>query len=223
MRDQVSLLAALLACALWCGCAITGTPAREVIEKFEAHIQVQPDGALLVREVITVQSTGENVQHGLWREFPPELTDATGNRRPFEFEVREVQIDGDEAEHFTWSIPGATRVYIGNRDVTLEPDRHVFSINYSTTPLVTDVEDKKALVWHPVGRGWTLQVKEMKAVFRLPATATRGVEATVSAEPEAKGEPAQVETGRRRVEVTRTTALQPGERLEVRISWPRTR
>ncbi len=223
MRNGSVFVIAAAACSLWCGCAITREAAQEAVLDFQARIRVQQDGSLQVRETIAVRTTGDRDRCGMWREFPLELTDSAGNRRPFEFEIEEARIDGQATDHSLLSIPGATRLYMGDRQKPLEPGRHEFSITYRSSPVVEKAKGREALVWPLLGYGWTLPIRSLEAVFLLPTGRPEEIEATVTADPALTGgQSADVKTERRRVEVA-AGPLEQGTRLQVRISWPSAR
>src|SRR6266403_1058007 len=56
-----------------------GTQAQtERIRDFHSDIHLLDDGTLLVKETITVLSTGNLIRHGIYREFPTRYKDRLG-------------------------------------------------------------------------------------------------------------------------------------------------
>jgi hypothetical protein len=51
----------------------------ERIRDFHSDIHLLDDGTLLVKETITVFSTGNLIRHGIYREFPTHYEDRLGN------------------------------------------------------------------------------------------------------------------------------------------------
>ena len=214
----LTLLAA--ACAGTAGCAAPQVPPDQV-RRFRADISVQEDDALTVREELTVSITGRQVQHGIWREFPLYTYDCEGQRRPFDFEVLDVLRDGQPADHFVRRIPGATWLYIGERDRLLKPGDHTYAITYRTGPLVQRADGGCRLCWEATGVGWAFEIVEASVTVRLPRRVpTDDVALEGSVQPAEPGE--QLFTGideeGRLIWRTRNP-LSPGQRFSVKASW----
>ncbi|MBU1631298.1 MAG: DUF2207 domain-containing protein, partial [Candidatus Omnitrophica bacterium] len=59
----------------------------ERILLFESYINVNEDGSMQVTENITVQSTGNEIKHGIYRDFPTRYKDRLGNNYVVDFKV----------------------------------------------------------------------------------------------------------------------------------------
>ena len=69
--------------------------ACERIILFDARINMQDDGSMVVKEEITVQSCGQKIRHGIVREFPTIYIDAKGAAKYItDFQVKEVLLNG---------------------------------------------------------------------------------------------------------------------------------
>ncbi len=55
-------------------------PAAEEILDYHSDIRVQPDASLLVRETISVRSSGQLIKHGIYRDFPTRYRDRLGEQ-----------------------------------------------------------------------------------------------------------------------------------------------
>src|SRR5690606_33648747 len=60
--------------------------AAEVIERFDAVVEVAADGDLTVSETIIVQAEGNQIRRGIYRDFPLQFQDAEGRLRRVGFE-----------------------------------------------------------------------------------------------------------------------------------------
>src|SRR5579863_2135767 len=59
----------------------------EQILSFNSDIAINPDGALRVDETLKVLATGDQIKHGIYREFPTRYNDRFGNPYVIHFEV----------------------------------------------------------------------------------------------------------------------------------------
>jgi hypothetical protein len=76
---------------------------QERIISFNSDITVNPDASMVVRETIKVQSTGEKIKRGFYRDFPVKYRDRFGNMMRVGFQVLEIRRDGGtEAFHISW-------------------------------------------------------------------------------------------------------------------------
>jgi len=219
VRRSLALAAGLLSVMNCIGCQVAGL-AGERITSFRCDVQVHEDGTASAVETFSVRSTGDRVQHGIWREFPADHVDSSGDRRPFEVKVEQVRQNGEPAEHFLFAIPGGSRVYIGDRDALLPPGDHEYSIRYSTSPIVEEVEGRACISWEITGSGLSLPIDKLTATFELPVRRSDAAEAEVSMQPGGDAERVTADTRRGRVEVVTQGKLEEGQRLQVRISWP---
>ena len=74
--------------------------AAEVIDSFASDIALEKRGAMTVTETITVNAEGNQINHGIFRDFPLYFTDASGRRRSVDFDMVSVSRDGaDEPCH----------------------------------------------------------------------------------------------------------------------------
>src|SRR6267378_263175 len=76
MRGFLRIVAMLVALCAWTSATQAQT---ERIRDFHSDIRLLDDGTLLVKETITVFSTGNLIRHGIYREFPTHYKDRFGN------------------------------------------------------------------------------------------------------------------------------------------------
>ena len=70
----------LLAGCLCLSAALSARGPAERILDYHSDITVEDDGTLQVTETITVNSTSNQIRHGIFRDFPTTYTDPNGNR-----------------------------------------------------------------------------------------------------------------------------------------------
>jgi hypothetical protein len=83
--------------------AAHGAPiaAREQILRFASAIEVEPGGALLVEETITVSAEGNAIRRGIFRDLPIRYPAGSGLVRQVGFTLLDVRRDGRPEPHFT--------------------------------------------------------------------------------------------------------------------------
>ena len=73
----------------------------ERILKFDSRIVVQTNGALTVTETIRAQAGGDQIKHGIYRDFPQLYKGKWGLRMKTSFEIKEVLRDGQSEPYHT--------------------------------------------------------------------------------------------------------------------------
>lgn len=198
---------------------------QEGITRFDSSITVNPDGSMRVENTITAMVTGDQIQHGIYYDFPTVYSSArTGGRLVIDFQVLGVQRDG-HAEPFTvsnWS--NGKRVKIGDPNVLISPGLHTWTLRFSVDRELGFFADHDELYWNVTGNGWVFPIDVASATVTLPAGAaakitglaayTGTVGSTASAvvtTQAADGTPT----------FTTTSVLNPGEGLTIVVGWPK--
>lgn len=153
---------------IWMAC---GAQAEEVIRDYHADITVLPDATLEVTETITVNAEGDQIQRGIFRDFPLYAQDARGFRQKVDFELMSVERDGQPEANHTESITGGIRIYAGSGDVFLEPGEYTYTITYRTGRQIRYFDDHDELYWNVTGNGWLFPIEEASATVSLPGDA----------------------------------------------------
>ncbi len=178
----------LLGCALWLACVPAFVPlgtqedssddpavqelaatATERILSYHSDITVYADASMLVRETIRVRSTGEQIQHGIYRDFPTRYEDKFGNAYRVGFDIQEVQRDGHTEDYHTQSLENGVRVYIGSKDVLLPPGEYTYVLVYRTHRQLGFFREHDELYWNVTGNGWAFAINQASATVTLPA------------------------------------------------------
>jgi uncharacterized membrane protein YgcG len=123
---------------------------------------------MTVAETITVNSTGTNIIHGIYRDFPTSYTGSYGRRVRVKFDVQEVLRDGSPENYRVENQLGYTRVYIGNEGVTLQPGIYTYYIKYSTNRQLGFFPDHDELYWNVTGNYWKFPIDRAVARVILP-------------------------------------------------------
>ena len=129
--------------------------ANERIGAFHSRIVVHPDASLTVTETITVNSEGQEIKRGIIREFPTKYQDKHGHTVRVGFEIVEIRRDGQLEPYHTEKAANGVKIYIGQKDVLLQPGKHTYTITYQTTRQLGFFKDYDELYWNVTGNGWT--------------------------------------------------------------------
>ncbi|MBY5559112.1 DUF2207 domain-containing protein [Rhizobium leguminosarum] len=195
--------------------------AAEVIDSFASDIALEKSGAMSVTETITVNAEGNQINHGIFRDFPLYFTDAAGRRRSVDFDVVSVQRDGEDEPWHTESISGGIRIYAGSADVTVTPGRHRYVFTYRTNRQIRYFDDHDELYWNVTGNGWIFPIRLATATVKLPPDVS-ATETTFFTGPRgATGKNARVNQTGAGLVFSTTTPLGPNEGLTFAIRMPK--
>lgn len=194
----------------------------ERITSYDSFITVKPAGDMTVTETITVVSEGDQIKHGIYRDFPTRYKDKYGNRMRVTFEVKAVLKDGKPEPWWTEEMENGVRVYVGRKDATLTPGEYTYALTYHTDRQLGFFEKHDELYWNVTGNGWTFTIEKAGARVELPPGAeVLSTEAYTGPFGE-KG--TDFTTGRDdqgRPAFSTTKPLGTGEGLTIVVMWPK--
>jgi hypothetical protein len=200
--------------------AYYGGPER--IRDFKSFIVVHPDATMTVTETITVSAAGREIKRGIIREFPTTYKDRFGNTVKVGFDVREVMKNGRPEPYHLESVRNGEKIYIGQKDVSLQPGVYTYTIKYHTDRQIGYFKDFDELYWNVTGNGWTFPIDHAEAVVVLPEGAKILKYAAYTGPTGSKGEDFQVSyDGAGNIVFTTTRGLGPREGLTIAVSWPK--
>jgi hypothetical protein len=164
-----------LACILFfmgfMGAVYSSQAQSERILSFDSAVTVNKDSSLSVTETITVNCIGDQIRHGIYREFPTRYKDRSGNAYNVDFVVTSVSRDGKpESYHLQRSFNG-TKVYIGQKDVLLEPGKYTYILRYTTNRQLGFFKDFDELYWNVTGNQWVFPIDIARVTIMLPRDA----------------------------------------------------
>lgn len=189
------------------------------IESFDARIEIQPDGRILVTEGIDVDFASLE-RHGIFRDIPVESSWPGGPRtvRVYDLEVLWVRDETGRAIPFSTSRDGAdVRIQIGDADRTVTGKQR-YRIAYLAGGVLNGFADHDELYWNVTGDQWPVPIQRASATVVAPASPSdttcfvgvAGSRATCT----------ESSTARGRV-FTAARALSPGEQLTVVFGLPK--
>lgn len=196
--------------------------AEERILSFHSDITVHQDASVTIQEAITVQSEGDKIKRGIYRDFPTRYRDNLGNRYTVGFTVVKVLRDGNPEPFHIQDVSNGKRIYIGDKDVFIPQGKHTYVILYKTNRQVGFFHDHDELYWNVTGNGWEFPIENASASLRLPGDAgshitdmdgytgpqgSKGKDFAMSSDPEGV------------THFSSARALEPFEGLTIAVSW----
>ncbi len=197
-------------------------PGKERILSFHSDIAVLPDSSLEVRETIRVRARGIKIKRGIYRDFPTRYPGRFGDRVTVGFRLLGVTRGGKKEPFHSTNISNGVRIYIGDRNVFLDPGEYTYTISYRTTDQLGYFEDYDELYWNVTGVGWDFPIDSASAEIHLPEGASILDHAGYTGPAGSAGADYSAEFpggGRARFSTTRPLGRHEG--LTVAVSWPK--
>ncbi len=193
----------------------------ERILSYLSDVTVNQDGSLAVVETIRVRAEGDQIRHGILRDFPTRYP-RDGRTVRVGFEVEGVARDGQQERWTTENIDNGVRVRIGDADTMLATGEYSYVIRYRTTRQLGFFADYDELTWNATGNGWPFPIDRAEARIRLPQAVQWGQRAVYTGAQGATDRNAEV-SGESPGDISfRTTApLAPYEGLTVSVAFPK--
>lgn len=164
MKCVAALVAALLASLG------ASAHADERITDFSSAIRVAQTGALTVTETIMVNAEGEQIRHGIFRDFPTVYAKG-GRRLRVGFDVLSVTMDGHDEPYSVDGIEDGERIKIGDPNALISTGSHRFTITYATDRQIGFFSDHDEIYWNVTGNFWQFPIDRAEATVSLPAGA----------------------------------------------------
>ncbi|GMU93007.1 MAG: hypothetical protein AMXMBFR4_20650 [Candidatus Hydrogenedentota bacterium] len=225
IRARRCVPVALGVCSLWVAASASVQAQQdERILSWHSDITVNSNGSLEVRETITVRALGNQLQRGIYRDFPTKYRTWFGMRVTVPFDVREVLRDGRPEPFHTEEVSNGVRVYIGESNVYLDPGEYTYTLSYSTDRQLGHFDEYDELYWNVNGNGWDFPIDELRATVRLPRAVDES-QLQLDAYVGKKGSKEQAHEASvlagGDIEFTAMRPLQPREGLTIVIGFPK--
>ena len=154
--------------------ALAALPEQERILSYDSQITVSQDGSMVVMETIQAVALGGQIKHGIYRDFPTKYKDVYGGKYNVGFEIISIKKDGAPENFFTEGLSNGVRIYIGKKDVLLNPGIYTYEITYKTSRQLGFFPDHDELFWNVTGNGWVFPIDKAAATVILPAGIAAG-------------------------------------------------
>ena len=196
----------------------------EQILSFDSDITVNPDGTLLVHETLKVVATGEQIKHGIYRDFPTRYSDRFGNPYVIHFDVVSAERDDRPEDFHLDRLPNGIRVYLGKSQNTVTPGGHTYALTYVVDREIGFFSDHDELYWNVTGNGWIFPIQAASATVHLPkGIAQRAilVDGYTGRQGSAENDFAASADSQSDATFRTTRALAPHEGLTLVVRWPK--
>lgn len=193
----------------------------ERILSYRSDVEVGATGTLTVTETIRVNAEGDDIRHGIFRDFPTRYQRPGQRMVRVGFDVQSVQRDGQPEHYTTERVSGGVRVKIGDADAYVARGQHTYVLRYTTTRQLGFFEGYDELYWNVTGTGWVFPIDSAEVRIHLPQAVPFGPERSFYTGAQgATGHDAEVVSERPGEIVIRTTArLGSHEGLTVAVRW----
>lgn len=198
-----------------------GPAAGERILNFRSDVDIGADGTLTVTETIRVNAEGDDIRHGIFRDFPTIYRRPGQRRVRVGFDVVSVQRDGQTEPYTTERISGGVRVKIGNADTYVDRGQHTYVLRYTTTRQLGFFDAFDELYWNVTGNFWAFPIDSAEVHVRLPQAVPFGPQrAFYTGAQGATASDARIVSERPGEIVIATTArLGPREGFTIAVRW----
>lgn len=157
MKKKILFIFILMAALLVIGGV--SNAAEEKIYNYDENIYIHEDGSMDVEEIITVYAAGNQIQRGIYRDFPTRYKDRYGNNVKIKFDVTEVLRDDETEPYHTEKKGNGIRLYVGDSNKTLNQGMYTYTIKYETDRQLGFYEDYDEIYWNAIGNGWNFKIE----------------------------------------------------------------
>ncbi len=124
-----------------------GASEEEKILLFDSAADVHADGAVTVRERISVRALGKEIRRGLIRVFPTDYRDQAGGTVRTDFELLSATLGGTKVPAAVERRGGDLEIRLGSADVFLDPGDHHYEISLQDPGLDRFYDRHDELYW----------------------------------------------------------------------------
>jgi uncharacterized membrane protein YgcG len=143
---------------------------EEKIYTFYSDVTIEESGMIRVKEEIRIFSKGDVFKRGITRSLPLTRRDIQNNRISIGYSVSEVLMNGSPVNYFTEREGGDLIIYVGDRNIFLDPGFYIYEIYYETAGQIGFYEDYDELSWNVNGISGKM-IDSVSSVVRLPTGA----------------------------------------------------
>ena len=196
----------------------------EEILSYIVSLSVEPDGDLMVVETIQIRALGQQIRHGIYRDYPTTYQDKYGVRVKVDFDLISAKRDGRPENSRITPWKNGYRVFLGDENQQVPPGLHSYELAYRTSRQLGFFPDHDELLYNAIPFGWDFPIRNASVVVELPADIpTLDIKAGGFTGP--TGSTQQNFKARVRsadyIQFDTTTALGPHEGLTIFLSWPK--
>ena len=192
------------------------------IRDFQAIIDVESDGGIVVQEKLLVDIPRSGEFRGIFRDIP--VVTRWRESGIARMEVLSVMLDGrarpaDDVR----KEDGCVRIYQRDVDRILKPGLHEFVLTYRMTGQIGLFPDNDELIWNVTGSGWEAPIDRASCVILCPKGAPYYGQAAWLGHRGSRDSSVAMarkeQDGRLVMSFRALRAVQPGEQLTVAAGW----
>lgn len=200
--------------------AVDADNTAERILAFHSDIAIDTVGWVKVTETIRVYANQVDIQRGIFRSLPIYRKDKNGKERRVDMEVLSVAKNGATEPYHTKNENGHLIVYIGSKDVLLDPGEYTYTITYRSRGHVGFFDGFDELYWNVTGNEWSFPIEKATATMHLPPGAQVKSSACYTGAMGSTANNCMIKTAADGTpEFSAAASLAPGEGLTVAVSW----
>jgi uncharacterized membrane protein YgcG len=147
---------------------------EERIFRYLSDVQIQRDSSLQVTETIDVRAERNQINHGIYRDFPTRYRGPHGSQVRVGFRFEGATLDGMPVPATTEPYGNGVRIKIGDPENYVDIGEHRYVLHYRTTRQIGRFKDFDELYWNATGNGWVFPIDLAEARIRLPEPAKFG-------------------------------------------------
>jgi len=144
---------------------------NEHIKNFDVKVVVDKDRSILVTEMITVYAAGRSIKRGITRNFPASriMNDRSVGVK---YQIQDIERDGKDEPYFTKEEGNDFTIYIGRKEVFLEPGFYTYKIEYRVPNQIGFFEKYDEIYWNAIGTDVSFPVEKASCEVVLPPNAS---------------------------------------------------
>ncbi len=134
---------------------------------FNSDITIAENADVTVKETIKVYANGQAIKRGLFRALPMVRNTKSGQEK-IEYKIISITKDGRREDYHTETMNGVFNIYIGNKDIILQPGNYTFEIVYTTQDQIGHFDGYDEFYWNVNGTDWEFPIENIQATLTLP-------------------------------------------------------
>ena len=144
---------------------------KERIIDFHVQISVNPDRSIDVEEQIKVFANRQVINRGITRSLP-QYRDMEGQKIRLKYRNFSIRKDGKKEDYFTQQNGSDLILYIGDKDIYLEPGEYTYDIKYTVPNQIAMLEDYDEIYWNAIGTDVQFNIENARAKVNIPEGAS---------------------------------------------------
>jgi uncharacterized membrane protein len=142
----------------------------ERILNYDVTITVDSNAGLLVTEKLKVNVLGERIERGIFRTLPTQRK-INNKSISVKYDILNITKNGVEEKYRTERENGNFVIYIGRKNVLLDPGIYDYEITYKTYRQIGFFDDFDELYWNVTGNDWIFPIDKVTTKIILPGSA----------------------------------------------------